>query len=824
MSTAKLSFDALPTSYILGFQGDISKPFDRVITDSRVVTDGAGVCFVAIRGERHDGHKYLHQAATRGVRFFIVEDGAPLRDFPEVTFICVKNSVQALQTLAAQHRRRFAAEVFAITGSNGKTIVKEWLYQLLAPDFRVARSPRSYNSQIGVPLSVLQLQETDELALFEAGISLPGEMQALAHVIQPQFGILTHIGEAHRENFASQRAIADEKCVLFQACEVVFFRLDQPDGFAALNALAFQGRRVTWAFDNSNADLNCLRWSTRDSTAQLTLNYKGIEAVVEIPFTDVHAVCNALTCILVMLDRGYDFKVIARRVAELRQLELRMERMQGVNNSTLITDVWNNDLNALEVALDELVKITHAKRRVLILSDILQTGVAPQVLYTRVNSLLQSHNVDFLIAVGSDLQSVATQFTVPARFFADTTALLNNLDDLVFSDSAVLIKGASSFKFERVVRRLQSMAHSSVLEINLTRVVANLNFYKSRVQAPTRIMAMVKAFGYGTGGVELASTLAFHRVDYFGVAYVSEGVALREAGITAPIFVLNPDAAGMPALIKHRLEPEIYSFRVLDTLLAELAAHEGTTNYPIHIKIDTGMHRLGFAPHELDALSALLTRESRVKTIGVLSHFSAADDPEHDDFTRLQLALFKAGADQLESALGHPIMRHMCNTSALLRFPEAHFDMVRLGIGLYGVPACAVDAPHILPAGSLKTRISQIHLIESGESVGYARADITAHPRRIATVPVGYADGYPRHLSKGKGWAVIHGDRAPVAGNVCMDMTMLDVTNLPCEEGDEVQLFGDAPTLSQLAIAASTIPYEIIAGISQRVHRIYYYE
>lgn len=824
MSKAHLRLSTLPQACLVGSRGDLTQPFDRVITDTRLVTDGTGVCFVAIRGARHDGHRYLHQAVSRGVRFFIVEDASELLEFDAVTFIEVKHSVQALQALAAQHRRQFTAEVFAITGSNGKTIVKEWLYQLLAPDFRIARSPRSYNSQIGVPLSVLQLQETDELALFEAGISHPNEMRALAEVIQPKFGILTHIGEAHRENFASQRAIADEKCVLFQGCEVVFFRLDQPDGLAALNALAFQGRRVTWAFNNPNADLNCSRWVRGDAHAQLTLAYKGMEACVDIPFTDVHAVCNALTCITVMLDRGYDFKVIAQRVAELRPLELRMERMQGVNNSTLITDVWNNDLNALEVALDELVKITHAKRRVLILSDILQTGVAPKALYTRVNSLLQNHRIDLLIAVGSDLHAAQAVFTIPARFYANTGALLHELDELVFSDSAVLIKGASHFKFDRVVRRLQSMAHSSVLEINLTRVVANYNFYKSRLQGDTRVMAMVKAFGYGTGGVELASTLAFHRVDYFGVAYVSEGVALRAAGIATPIFVLSPDAAGMPALIKHRLEPEIYSFRILDTLLAEISTHDGVTQYPIHIKIDTGMHRLGFALHELAALAERLTRETRVRVVGVLSHFSAADDAAFDAFTRQQIAQFKEGAAQLEAALGHPIMRHICNTSGLLRFPEAHFDMVRLGIGLYGVPACPVDAPHILPAGSLKTRISQIHTIASGESVGYGRGDLADHPRTIATVPVGYADGYPRHLSKGKGWAMIHGKSAPVVGNVCMDMTMLDVTDLPCSEGDEVQLFGDAPTLGELAVAAGTIPYEIIAGISQRVHRVYYYE
>lgn len=809
--------------------GDIvmGKPdarFHALATDSRNISDGNSACFFAIKGQQHDGHLYIDKAYAAGVKCFVIEAESVKGFYPDATFLKTSNSLQALQLLAANRRMAVQIPIFGITGSNGKTIVKEWLHRLLSPEHSVARSPRSYNSQIGVPLSVWGLRETDSLGIFEAGISQVGEMERLEKIIKPTHGVFTHLGKAHLENYNSQSELVAEKVKLFVNAQKVYFNHDLNDLHLALEASGFQGEKCTWSETDSRADLFVSRRTAALSHCDLEIRTGDHSVSLRLPFADRASFANAMLCALILSDFGYDLITIAERLERLAPIDMRMQRVKGINGSTVITDVWNNDLNALKIALAELGNISGTTRKVLILSDIHQSGIAPEELYQEVAQLAEQHHIDQFIGVGQAISEHRIRFNTPSLFFNSTESLLANLDQINFTSAAILVKGASVFKFERVVQRIQLMSHSSVLEINMSRIVSNLNFYRNRIERPTQIMAMVKAFGYGAGSSEVAELLEFHGVDYLGVAYISEGQQLREAGIRTPIFVLNPDSSSLSFLIDSQLEPEVYSFRILEALIYELRARQHKEAYPVHLKIDTGMHRLGFMPEDLHRLTALLKNEPLIKVVGVLSHFSAADQPQHDDFTREQIRRFKEASDFIESELACKVMRHICNTAGLLRFPEAHFELVRLGIGMYGIPSCEVDRSTILPAGSLKTRISQLRKIAKGESVGYARQSIADYERMIATLPVGYADGYPRHLSNGKGRAVINGQHASVVGNVCMDMIMLDVTGIDCREGDEAILFGDDPSLNEVAAAAGTIPYDIISGISQRVHRTYVYE
>lgn len=809
----------VPNSQVSGIS---SATFDRIITDSRRVAAGNRTCFIALRGARQDGHQFIGAAYTAGVRTFIVENlpRNAAQTYPEAGWLITPDSRAALQALAKHHRKQFTLPVIGITGSNGKTIVKEWLGQLLAPDYRVVRNPRSYNSQIGVPLSVLNISTTDTLGIFEAGISLPGEMQKLNDIIRPSIGVFTHFGAAHRENFRSDDERAREKCQLFDSCEAVVYPAGQAAIKKALIETQFRGRHFTWGRPDDGADLT-IEELTDD---RIRFEFNGQSFTSPLPFNDRASRSNTYTCIATLCLLDVPPEEITKRIGSLRSPEMRLERMQGLYGSTLISDVWNNDLQALELALESLSDVRNTRKNVVILSDIEQSGVSADQLYTEVNRLLELHQVDHLLAVGPRLYEHRSLFTMEAAFHASTEVLLGALSERMLTSAAVLVKGGAAFRFDRIVHRLQSLAHPSVLEINMSRMVENLNFYRSRIRPDVKIMAMVKAFGYGTGARELAAELEFNRVAMLGVAYVNEGVQLRLHGVQTRIFVLNPDVLAMPLLIEHRLEPEIYSMRILDALSEELGARQTQEPYPVHLKIDTGMHRLGFQPDRLDALIAALQAQPLIKVAAVLSHLAAADDPQHDDFTRQQITRFTAACERLERELGYSFDRHLCNTAGLLRFPEAQFEMVRLGIGLYGVPSCDEDFSQVLPVSSLKTRISQLRHVAAGESVGYGRSGISTEPRVIATIPVGYADGYPRHLSDRKGEALVGGKRVWVTGKVCMDMTMLDVTHIDCNEGDEVVLFGDAPTLHEVAGAAGTIPYELIAGISQRVHRVYLYE
>lgn len=820
--------DALPFKDLASLSGvrlvgNTGRSFSRLSYDSRIISDPVRSCFLAIRGSFHDGHDFMKEAYVRGVRCFICSELPEDDVFQDAAFAVVPDVMAALHTLAAQHRSRFDYPVVGITGSNGKTVVKEWLTRLLVPAMRVVRSPKSYNSQLGVPLSVWNMSYDDDVAVIECGISKPGEMENLQSIVQPSIGIFTHVGNAHLEHFRDVSEMVQEKCRLFASAQKVYYRADQPEIAEGLAAVGFSGEHCTWGEAGSGSELVVKAVYETPRGKQLRVVSKQGEEELFVPFKDEGSVSNALLAYMVAKDLGAEPTYMREALASLPRVEMRLERFSGWNGSIILSDVYNNDLNALELSLDELSKIKGVRKQIVVLSDLLESGIPDAALYPKVAEYLRLYGIDLVITVGDRIRRFCGDFQPETTSFSTTEELIDHLEHIDLSDAAVLLKGARNFRFERIVQRIQRKVHASALEIHLPAMVHNLNFYRSHIHSGAQVMAMVKAFGYGTGEEPVAGLLEYHGVNQLGVAYVNEGVALRKQGIRLPILVLNPGAGSFSQLIEHRLEPEIYSLkqlRMLDRALRR--AH--LEHYPIHLKVDTGMHRLGFKGA---AFNELLEQLSNFKTIlveGVMSHFAAADMPEHDEFTRKQFRQFTEACDALQGVLNYGFKRHICNTAGMLRFPEAQGDMVRLGIGLYGAPSCAEDAAHLQPVAHLRSVISQLREVEAGESVGYTRAGISEHPRVIATIPVGYADGYRRSLSNGKGRVVIRGSYAPVVGNVCMDMVMVDVTHLKeVQEGDEVVLFGDAPTLEEVARAADTIPYEVLSGISARLRRIYVY-
>ena len=817
MNTERFSLDDLCGVSEASLHGQ-NQFFRRLTTDSRTITGGEDMCFVALKTGRHDGHNYIEEAYRKGVRAFIVSQ-VPSTTMPEAGFVVVENPLALLQIFAAKHREKSGLKIIGITGSNGKTIVKEWLHQLLAPELKIVRNPRSFNSQIGVPLSVLNIEEGDELGIFEAGISLPGEMVKLAAILHPNEGVFTHVGNAHLENFDSQSQLVSEKCKLFENCERVFYRADQFDIRAALKKNNFCGIHITWGFEG-DADMLVERAASTSTEQVMKIHWRHNTFECTLPFTDQASVANAMTCVLIMLQKGYAWGVIAERVTHLRHIQMRMERIEGWNGTRLISDVYNNDLHALEHAVEELMREKGVEKRIVVLSDILQTGMEAGELYSRVGKLLKDHQVDIVIAVGEEIGGQLPKLGVQTKAFDTTDALLRSINEIDFSNAAVLFKGARQFAFERLVRALQRKAHATVLEVNLNNLVSNLNHYRAQISKETRLMAMVKAFGYGTGGAEIAEALEFNRIDYLGVAYTDEGVALRKAGIRTPIMVMNPDAGSFHQLVLHNLEPEIYSLTQLKAFQAVLGK-ETSKPYSIHLKVDTGMHRLGFEEHNWQLALDVIAGDRRLKVATVLSHLAAADNPEHDAFTRKQIADFNAMADVATKTLGYAPLRHIANTAGLQRFPEARMDMVRLGIGLYGIESGNENGKNLATVAQFKSTISQIRTVIKGDSVGYNRSFVADTDRQIATIPVGYADGLMRSLSNGKGWVNVGSKKAVYVGRVCMDMIMIDVTDIAVNEGDEVILFGDSPNLNELATLAGTIPYEMLAGISHRVKRIF---
>lgn len=799
---------------------------DWLLTDSRSLAFPETTLFFALRTARGDGHRYLPDLYRRGVRNFVVEQlpEAWQTDYAGANFLRVVSPLKALQRLAERHREEYDLPVVGITGSNGKTVVKEWLYQLLSPLKRVTRSPRSYNSQIGVPLSVWLLDEHTEVGLFEAGISEPDEMPALRAIIQPTIGVLTHLGPAHQENFPSLEDKCLEKLELFKDAEVIVYNADSPVVADCVRRSLYTGNQLAWSRTDQAQPLFVPKVVTGADGTDVTYVYLGYEGHFHLPFVDEASVEDALHCLAVCLYLHVPQEAIARGMARLEPVAMRLEVKQGVRGCTIINDSYNSDVNSLDIALNFMQRrpAGHAVRHTLVLSDILQSGEPADALYARVATLVGSRGVDRLIGVGPELTAAAARFPMEARFFQTTDELLRSglLDTL--RDELVLVKGARAFHFERITERLALKVHETTLEVNLAALVDNLNYYRSFMRPDTRMVYMVKASAYGTGAVEVAKTLQDHRVDYLAVAVADEGVVLRQAGITTGILIMNPEMSALDTLFAYDLEPEVYSFRLLDALI-HAAERAGVAHFPVHVKLDTGMHRLGFDPdRDVPALIDRLRGQDAVVVRSVFSHFAGSDEDRFDDFSAEQFDRFDRASRALQAAFPHRILRHICNSAGIERFPERHLDMVRLGLGLYGVDPYGNRLLHTV--ATLRTTILQIRDVAPTDTVGYSRRGRLDRPSRIAAIPIGYADGLDRHLGCGHAYCLVHGQRAPYVGNICMDVCMIDVTDIDCREGDAVEIFGEHLPVTELSDRLDTIPYEVLTSVSERVKRVYFQE
>lgn len=789
---------------------------DAVSIDSRSLQNSESTLFFAIIGPNNDGHKYVAELLEKGVFNFVV-NYIPSNLQGKANFLVVENSVQALQTFAATYRSDFNFPIIGITGSNGKTIIKEWLNFLLSPDYNIIRSPKSYNSQVGVPLSVLGINEKHNLGIFEAGISTVNEMVNLQRIIQPTIGILSNIGSAHDEGFHDAGEKIKEKLKLFSSVEVLIMNKNRTIE-AFLNPKI---KTFTWSSDDGKADVFVIAKESSDKT-ELKITFQKLCFKITIPFADQASIENAMHCLMVLLYFRYDQDIIQQRMAMLYPVEMRLKVKTGINNTTLIDDSYSSDFQSLKIALDFLESQKQYKKKTLILSDIFQSGLVTDELYSQVSHLIVSNKINRVIAVGKTISGFKSKFP-NCLAFETTEKFIEEIDKIPFENETILVKGARHFHFEEIVASLAEKTHETVLEINLNAISHNLNFYKSKLKPETKLMVMVKAFSYGNGGFEVAKLLSHHKVDYLGVAFADEGISLRNAGIDLPIMVLNPENTGFSAIIQHQLEPEIYSIKGLMAFL-KIAEQKKLKNFPIHIKLDTGMHRLGFEEENIDDLIAKLKDNKTVKVKSILSHLATSDDMKFIDFTLSQIKLFEKLSVKLMEELQIQPVRHILNTSGISNFPQAQYDMVRLGIGLYGVSNDDEEQKLLENVGTLKSIISQIRTIEAGESVGYGRRFMAEKTTKIATIPIGYADGISRHWGNSVGYVVIKNRKAPIVGSVCMDMLMVDISEIDCKEGNEVIVFGENPTVSYMAMKLGTIPYEIMTSISQRVKRIFYRE
>jgi len=807
-------------------QGTLSNPVNPVINhlliDSRNLLSPGDSLFFALKGDRHDGHNFISELAGNGVLNFVVNYiPQPNDELSNCNFIVVKDTLKALQTLCSLHRKKFNIPVIGITGSNGKTIVKEWLFQLLNQKYNITRSPKSYNSQVGVPLSVWLMDEKTEMGIFEAGISRDDEMQNLQNIISPTIGIFTNIGEAHQENFISQKQKAKEKLRLFSKCEALIYNRDYLIIDTIVTSdLAQKIKTFTWS-QKFPADLNISNIEKKEASTKIAAKYKRKTTQIAIPFTDDASIENAIHCWATLLYLGFKEEEIQLKMEGLSPVAMRLELKAGIHNCTLINDYYNSDIQSLNIALDFLNHQKQHDKRTIILSDILQSGMDEKKLYSAVANLLLKKNVHRLIGIGPAISHQAGLFKIKKKFFSGTEEFLEHISEIVFSDEAILLKGARAFRFEEISKFLQQKTHDTVLEINLNAVVHNLNYFKSLLKPETKVMAMVKAFSYGSGLFEIANVLQYQKVDYLAVAYVDEGIELRRAGITIPVMVMDPEMNNFELMLENRLEPEIYSFRLLEAFLSVLQKN-GIRNYPVHIKLDTGMRRLGFESAEIEKLISFLLSQNCMMVKSVFSHLAASDETVHDDFTLSQFLVFEEMSKKITDALKYPVLRHILNSSGIERFPEVNYDMVRLGIGLYGISS--INQNKLEQISSLKCIISQIKNVSAKETVGYSRKGQVRKNSVIATVPIGYADGLDRRLGNGVGYVLVKGEKAPIIGNICMDMCMIDITGINAKEGDEIIVFGKGISVSELAEKTGTIPYEILTGISRRVKRVYYHE
>ncbi len=800
----------------------------KLLIDSRQLSNTETSLFFAIKGERHDGHTYLQELYEKGNRNFVVSR-LPHNyiSFSHANFIVVKDTLVALQQLCAYHREQFKIPVIAITGSNGKTIVKEWLFQLMREDKNIVRSPKSFNSQVGVPLSVWQMSEAHDLGIFEAGISKPGEIKRLEHIIKPTIGLITNIGQAHDENFENQKQKADEKLKMFVDSEVLIYCRDYLliHDEITTDKKFIDLKTFTWS-KKLRADLLIGRITKTDTDSEIQGVYQNNFISITIPFIDEASIENAIHCWAMMLYLGYENPVIAERMKFLSPVAMRLELKEGINNCSVINDTYNSDLGSLSIALDFLNQQKQHPKKTVILSDILQSGQNEETLYKEVAELIHKKGITRLIGIGEGISSQSEQFNIEKSFYKSTDDFLKQFNNSFLKDETILLKGARIFGFEAITKVIQQKAHETVLEINLNSFVYNLNYYRSKIKADTKIMAMVKAFSYGSGSFEIANILQFHRVEYLAVAYADEGIELRRAGITMPIMVMNPEEQSYDSMIQYNLEPEIYSFRVLG-LFEEAIKRSAWNNshpIPVHLKLDTGMHRLGFEEADVNQLIVRIKNNKHLTIQSVFSHLVASDEKEHDEFTWTQIKKFNAMSDNIKSHFDYPILKHILNSAGISRFPDAQFEMVRLGIGLYGIGVNTAEQLQLQNVSTLKTSISQIKNIAANETIGYSRKGVATRDMQIATVPIGYADGLSRRLSNGKGKMIVQGKPAPIVGNVCMDMCMIDITEIKANESDEVIVFGDNYSITEVAKDVGTIPYEILTNVSRRVKRVYYQE
>lgn len=815
-----------------------------LLNDSRQLSSPQRSIFFAIKGLHHDGHLFLDDLYRKGVREFVVESNAlspiilrDLKRFQDAKIWKVENSIIAMQEVARKHRERFNLPIISITGSNGKTIVKEWLSQLLSNRFKIVKSPKSYNSQIGVPLSVWQINESHNLGIFEVGVSKPKEMDNLEKVVQPSIGIFTNIGTAHNEFFANSLEKIKEKIKLFSHVKTLIYCADYVEIDAIVKSelmlenpnckiinwsrMANTGIRADWEVGVENTKVFLDLSAVGNNTEKFT-------NIFDIPFTDEASIENAIHCMLTLWHLGYNTSEIQARLQILRPVSMRLEMKQGINSNYLIDDTYNNDLAGLTIALNFLGQQKQRQKKVLILSDLLETGIPEKELYKQIAHLTKERHLEYFIGIGDVISRNKNHFlassvrtTTNIQFFKTTEEFLESQSIKALHNCTILIKGARKYGFEQIVNRLVQKTHGTILEINLDAITNNLNYYRDKIGQPTKMMVMVKAFAYGAGSTEVANLLQFHGVDYLAVAYTDEGVALRQNGVYLPIMVMNPSPNDFEQLVAYTLEPEIYSLRILKEFSEYI--DERKISSKIHLKIDTGMHRLGFEKEALPELLSYLKTNPNLWVSTIFSHLAAADEQDFDEFTMNQVRHFTEMANQISDALGYLPSRHLANSAGIARFPEARLDMVRLGIGLYGVAAKEDDQLNLQTVGTLKTVISQIKHLKASETVGYGRKGELKRDTKIATIAIGYADGFDRRYGRGIGEVLINGQRCKVIGNVCMDMTMIDVTDIShVQEGDEVIIFNQELSIIELAQKIGTIPYEVLTGVSERVKRVFY--
>lgn len=796
-------------------------PVNHLLLDSRKVIYPEVSLFFAIKGKNHDGHRFIGSLQSAGVRNFVVQSEKYVTG--DANFIVVNDSLEALQHLAQTHRAEFSYPVIAITGSNGKTIVKEWLYQLLNDRYRIIRSPKSFNSQVGVPLSLWEMKSHHNLCIVEAGISRPDEMAKLQKMIRPDIGILTNIGDAHSVGFENEAAKIHEKLRLFDNVKTLITRKEDDRLTDIIGSFVDEHRHIrwlNWSF-SGEADLCVKSMEQRDHTMEVEADFKGRKKTVAFPFVDDASLENCMHCWLTLLYLDVPDKVIRQNFSGLQAIEMRLKQREGINDCLLIDDYYNADVKSLTLAIDLIEQQHRSDKKTLILSDILQSDLPAAQLYSQVNTILTEKGIDRIIGVGEAIFTAQDLFTQKEKtFYKDTDEFLDKASHPDFNRETILIKGARPYSFERISDWLSKKSHKTVLEINLDAIERNLNYFRTMLKPETRLMVMLKAFGYGSGSHQVARLLQYNRVDYLAVAYADEGVALREAGITTPVMVMNPDNTALATILDNHLQPNIYDLRMLNDLIAELKSR-GIPSVQIHLELDTGMHRLGFGKADLPALIDLLKLHPEIKIISVFSHLAVADEESGKAFTLDQIRRFGKMGDYIDKELNISTLKHILNTPGLLNYDQHQMDMVRIGIGIYGIDPSDRSNPHLENVSRLKSYISQIRDVPAGEGISYGRMSAADHDRRIAVIPIGYADGYNRLLSNGRGTMRIKGVDVQVTGSVCMDMTMVDVTGINCMEGDEVIVFESVRDLFEMADRLHTIPYEVLTSVSQRVKREY---